>query len=233
MKPIYQPKGRAAEYGEYAINIYDSCNMGCSYCWARKFAERFGKPWTGDVRPRDGIVEATIKQLSTGKYAGKTIHLCFTCDPYPVGADTTATREIIKAIKAAGAHVQILTKNGNDACRDLRLLDGLDWFGITVDGLGNDDFDRFREGSVLESLYHAWLMGIRTWVSCEPVFNPNAVYGLIKNPDFIDRYMIGKLNYQPSDINWKAFGHECERLCKEYGRNYYIKEDLRREMEKS
>jgi hypothetical protein len=47
----------------------------------------------------------------------------------------------------------------------------------------------------------------------------------------VDRFKIGKLNYHPSNINWHDFGHEAERLCKLYGRDYYIKEDLRREMD--
>lgn len=38
------------------------------------------------------------------------IHLCFTCDPYPVGRDTFATREVIKILKEYENNVQILTK---------------------------------------------------------------------------------------------------------------------------
>lgn len=33
-------------------------------------------------------------------------------------------------------------------------------------------------------------------------------------------------------IDWAAFGRECERLCKLHGRNYYLKEGLRAEMER-
>ena len=42
---------------------------------------------------------------------------------------------------------------------------------------------------------------------------------------------IGKLNYYPSDINWKAFGKDVESLCRKLGLNYYIKDSLRAEME--
>ncbi|MDR1621185.1 MAG: hypothetical protein LBS00_02295, partial [Synergistaceae bacterium] len=62
------------------------------------------------------------------------------------------------------------------------------------------------------------------------VFDVEAIYDLIRNIGYIDLYRIGKLNYMPSDIDWGEFGRECIRLCKEYGRDYYIKEDLRREM---
>lgn len=34
LKVTYTPKGRAAEYSEYALNIYNGCNFGCKYCFA-------------------------------------------------------------------------------------------------------------------------------------------------------------------------------------------------------
>ena len=34
MKPIYIPKGKAKEYGDYAINIYTGCPHECYYCFA-------------------------------------------------------------------------------------------------------------------------------------------------------------------------------------------------------
>ena len=94
MKPIYKPKGRAGEYGDYAINIYTGCTHGCTYCYARDMAKRFGTVdgWK-NVKPREGIVEAVKEQLAGMKGAGKLIHLCFTCDPYPADVDTTPTRQ--------------------------------------------------------------------------------------------------------------------------------------------
>lgn len=92
MKPIYEPKGKAKEYGDYALNIYTGCPHRCYYCFAPSVLRRDREKFHSDVRPRDGIVEATKAQLEREKIAGKTIHLCFTCDPYPTGYDTTATR---------------------------------------------------------------------------------------------------------------------------------------------
>ena len=74
--------------------------------------------------------------------------------------------------------------------------------------------------------------GIKTWVSCEPVLEVEAIYRLIiEYGDSIDLFKIGKLNYMKSDINWRDFGETCEKLCKLHNRNYYIKEDLRAFME--
>jgi DNA repair photolyase len=235
--PIYKPKGRALEYGALACNIYNGCNHGCTYCFARKMSERYtpqGKPCAFDEpKLREGIVEAVVHQLNRGKIKNETIHLCFSCDPYPVLVDTSATREVIKAIKDSGNHVQLLTKAGSRAMRDIDLLDGDDWFGVTISG-----FDITAEPNAeppeerLTSLEIAKLLGVKTWVSCEPVLFEEDIYNLIERANYIDLFKIGKLNYEPSDINWGEFGRKCEWLCKLYSRKYYIKEDLRNEMEK-
>ena len=31
MKPIYEPKGKAREYADLALNIYTGCPNGCEY----------------------------------------------------------------------------------------------------------------------------------------------------------------------------------------------------------
>lgn len=35
-KAIYQPKGKAAEYSEWACNFYVGCSNGCEYCYLKK-----------------------------------------------------------------------------------------------------------------------------------------------------------------------------------------------------
>ena len=129
MKPIYEPKGRAGEYGDFAVNIYSGCPHRCYYCFAPQVLHREREQFHSHTEPRAEIVDAVKRQLEKDAISGKLIHLCFTCDPYPAGADTTPTREIIKAIKAAGNNVQILTKG--DGRRDFDLLDCGDWYGVT------------------------------------------------------------------------------------------------------
>lgn len=231
MKPIYKPKGAAAEYGDYAINIYTGCPHRCFYCFAPSVLRRDREKFHSEVRPREGIVEATKRQLEREHITGKTIHLCFTCDPYPTGYDTTPTRKIIKLLKESGNHVQILTKG--DGSRDFDLLDENDWYGVTVSGAKQKEepgaesiFKR------LTSLFKAKERGIKTWVSFEPVVNTEVIMHVINlNHDAIDKVKIGKLNYWPSDINWAEFGREAEALCRKLGLDYYIKDSLRREME--
>lgn len=237
MKPIYVPKGRALEYGDYALNIYTGCPHRCYYCFAPSVLRKDRETFHTDVRPREGIIEAARRQLEKDGITGKLVHLCFTCDPYPKGYDSTVTREIITLLKEHGNHVQILTKNGADAMRDFDLLDGKDWFGVTHTGYNESPttsppiepnagtlFDRIK------ALVIAKNRGIRTWVSCEPTIDPNGVLKLIETGSYIDLFKIGKLNYHPSSVDWAHFGRVAEERCKEHGRNYYIKDSLRAEM---
>lgn len=242
MKPIYIPSGKAKEYGDYAINIYTGCNHGCTYCFAPNVLHKVKEEFHSKVEPRKDIVEEVKRQIDREKITDKLIHLCFTCDPYPKGHDSTPTREIIKALKETGNHVQILTKNGEGAMRDFDLLDVGDNFGITYAGYSGYSHDPYfipseepNSGSPhdrIHALKIAHGIGIKTWVSCEPVLNETDVLNFVTLADYVDLWKIGKLNYHPSSINWKEFGNRVERLCKSEHRNYYIKESLRAEMNK-
>jgi DNA repair photolyase len=197
-----------------------------------------------DVKPREGIVEAVKNQLSCGKYKGKKIMLCFMCDPYPAEIDTSPTREIIKLIKEAGANVSVLTKGGMRAVRDFDLYGEGDSFGSTL------TFSCTTNGEALSIqlepnaaspasrenvLMHAHDSGIKTWVSLEPVIVPSESLLLIKSThNYVDLYKVGRWNHdaRANRIDWEKFGNEAESLLKQYGKEYYIKEDLRKEMER-
>ncbi len=224
--PIYKPKGKAKEYGNLALNIYTGCPHRCFYCYAPLVLKKDKEAFHSIVEPRDGIVEATHRQLEHQNITGQTIHLCFTCDPYPTGYDSTPTREIIKILKEHGNHVQILTK-GNGS-RDFDLLDSDDWFGVTI--TGGESREKLHDLSV-QLIQAKALYKINTWISFEPVIDADSVLESLRNgASAVDRVKIGKLNYHKSDINWYDFGIEAEKICKEQSINYYIKESLRDEM---
>lgn len=230
MNTIYEPKGKAKEYGDYALNIYTGCPHRCYYCFAPNVLHRDKETFHSVVKPRNDIVNETRRRLEKGDIHGKLIHLCFTCDPYPTGYDTTATREIIKLLKEYGNHVQILTKG--DGSRDFDLLNENDWYGITIDGIRGGIFG---EGLRIADIMEAHSRAIKTWISFEPVIDDQRVLAWIEMfsaEKIVDKVKIGKLNYYPSDIDWKSFGQKAEELCQKYGIDYYIKESLREEMEK-
>lgn len=229
--PIYEPRGAAKEYGDYALNIYTGCPHECWYCFAPGVLHKVREEFHRHVEPRSILIPLE-RQLAKEDFRGKTVHLCFTCDPYPMWKDTTPTREVIKLLKAAGAHVQILTKG--DGHRDFDLLDGEDWYGITL--TGGEEYEEPMAASFMwryEGLGAAHKKGIKTWISFEPVLNAEKVLNLLRTTRHnADRVKIGKLNYHPSDIDWARFGRQAEALCQELGLDYTIKESLRREMER-
>lgn len=234
--PIYEPKGKAKEYGDLALNIYTGCPHRCYYCFAPGVLHKEKETFHSNVEPRPGIVKEVRKQLEKEQITGKLIHLCFTCDPYPTGYDSTTTREIIKLLKEHGNHVQILTKG--DGRRDFDLLDSEDWYGITLSTMIVPQ-SFIAEPSAkgpntrLAALIKAHNRGIKTWVSFEPVLDYESVITTIDMYfQFFDKVTIGKLNYHPSDIPWAEFGREAESQCKILGVNYYIKDSLRAEMNK-
>lgn len=233
INPISKPEGRAGEYWEYVLNIYATCNHGCTYCYARAMYERWHGKGSFNAAPvvRSGLIEGLRKQLSKGEIVGKLIGLCDMCDPYPADVDTSATREIIKLLKGYGNHAQILTKS--DCVRDFDLLDENDWFGVSLTGATQgQEPNAASHRDRLIALAIAKDNGIKTWVSFEPVVNAEYVYDCLhENHRLFDLVKIGKLNYHPSDIDWKDFGCGVESDCKALHIDYYIKDSLRKEME--
>jgi len=235
MQTIYEPKGKAKEYGELALNIYTGCPHGCTYCYAPSVLRRDKPDFHTNVMPRENILAETKKRLSKGDIKGKEIFLCFTCDPFPNGIDCSVTYDIIKAIKESGNRVAILTKGKVDCDLLFSILDSNDRFGITLSC--NSKIAKTQEPNAetpyerIKNISAAKDKGIKTFVSFEPVLQASYVYSLIANGgDIIDEYRIGKLNYHDSPIPWKEFGETCEYLCKSHGRKYLIKEGLRAEM---
>ena len=51
MKPIYEPKGAAKEYGDLALNIYTGCPHRCYYCYCPQVLRRGREDFFSKVEP--------------------------------------------------------------------------------------------------------------------------------------------------------------------------------------
>ena len=60
MNTIYKPKGAAAEYGDYAVNIYTGCPHRCYYCFAPHVLHREREVFHSCVEPRKEIGRAHV-----------------------------------------------------------------------------------------------------------------------------------------------------------------------------
>ena len=239
MNVIYQPKGPAAEYAAWAVNLFQGCVHGCAYCYAPGTLRQSRDVFHGSCLPRHGILEKLDRDAKWMQRAGITdpVLLCFTCDPYQEPAEVGVTRQAIKTLNSRGIPVNILTKAGFLSRIDFDLLcqHPGNRYGVTLTCDNWQDSRKWEPGADypeerLAALRDAHQMGIKTWISCEPVLYPIQTLALIRLAwRFCDHIAVGKLNRHPraQEIDWKAFHAEVVELLKNVGVPYTIKNDLR------
>lgn len=236
---IYEPKGKALEYSPLAANLYKGCGHACVYCFAPKatFTDRkvFSSPEY--IKPRPNVIEQLAKDAVKYRGTDKPVLLSFTTDPYqPANNKFGITREALKILLDHDIPVTILTKGGMRACNDFDLLaqNPKNAFSVTLTTDDPKESFAWEPGAAspadrMTSLIIAHDQGIKTWVSFEPVINPDAVIRLIqKTHSYIDLYKVGKLNYhhKAQSIDWQEFLFRVEKELDKYQKARYIKKDL-------
>lgn len=236
-KIIYEPRGKALEYAPLAANLYKGCGHGCTYCWVPSATFQKREGFCGNPRPRPGVIEALEKDAERLAGDKRPVLLCFSCDPYqPINDEHQLTRKAIQVFNRHGLAVHILTKRGSMARFDFDLLskNANNAYAVTLTH-ASAELSRFWEPSAdlpaqrIDSLRIANSRGIQTWVSFEPVLNPQAVFDLIDETyGFVDLYKVGKWNYdaRARDINWPKFREDVAAKLKNLGKPYLIKKDL-------
>ncbi|CAG0946263.1 hypothetical protein ANRL1_02877 [Anaerolineae bacterium] len=247
---IYEPKGRAREYAALACNIYRGCDHGCKYCFAPNVLRRQRADFV-IAEPRSGFLSQLREESEWRKPKGQVL-LCFTCDPYQhLDDELKLTRETIEILHDGGFDVCVLTKGGSRALRDIELFTPTDAFATTLTTLHSADSREWEPDAALPSdrihtiaEFHA--CGIPTWVSLEPVLDPDTALRIIRSThQVVDLFKVGKLNYHPhaKETDWRAFalaaielldslGYRREedpdlvRSANKTNRQYYIKRDL-------
>jgi DNA repair photolyase len=241
MDAIYKPKGKAQEYSKLALNLYKGCAHACSYCYAPSatFCDR--KLFSSDeyISVRKNILNDLEKQSNSKKfkqeYDGSPVLMSFTSDAYqPLEIKEGATKKALVIMKKAGIRPQILTKSGIEGItRDIDILKSTkSIWAVTLTTDSPEESLRWEPGAALpeeriSSLKFAKKNGLETWVSFEPVFNPDAVIRLIEmTREYVDLYKVGKINYHPlsQTLDWGNFLKNVESTLGDHPR--YIKKDL-------
>jgi len=239
MNIIYKPNGRAAEYSEYAINIGSGCIHGCKYCYAPLALRKKREDYHNEcVIKKDLFTRVEKALIKLDKNNIKTpVLFCFTIDPYQNEAVAENTRQCLKLFNKHGQNFQILTKGGLRAAIDFDLYKSGDMFATTLTFNNDIDSARYEPGAAMPfertyAIKKARDLGIRTWVSFEPALDEDQIKNLFEiTKDYTDLYKIGKVSGYPSNIkDWRKFGLDIARLCKENGNEYLIKNDLKKHM---
>ncbi len=238
MRAIYETAGRAKEYCPLAVNLYQGCGHGCIYCYGADVTRQDPEAFKKSPHIRNGILgglERDAARLTKlGQYG--PVLMCFVTDPYqPLDGALQVTRKAIELLHHYGMRVTILTKGGKRAEQDFDLLKpGKDAFATSLT-LFDPDMSRLWEPEAappfqrMDSLRHAHELGIETWVSCEPVIDPEQTFDLIRaTAPYVDLFKVGTLNYHPhgKTIDWASFARQAERLLIRLGKSYYLKKDL-------
>jgi DNA repair photolyase len=236
MALIYEPRGKAGEYSPLALNIYKGCAHACVYCYAPAATYRKPEDFHQKIEPRKNFITELHKDLLHFEADLRPILLCFTCDPYQlIEEELKLTRYTLKSLIDNKNKIRILTKGGLRAVRDFDIIQtGNCEFGVTLTTLDEKQSLEWEPKAALpwdriKSLQLAKEVNIKTWVSLEPVIDPEQVYKIIESTqEVVDLYKVGKMNYHPisKTINWRAFGFKVKELLQSLHKNYYIKQDL-------
>lgn len=238
MPVIYKPKGKAGEYGEYALNHYIGCNHGCTYCYAPNVLHKTKEDFK-NVYARKNILELVKKEVHL--YSGKKVFLSFVSDPYPeIENELKITRSILELFYENKVIPIILTKS-KYATNDIDILIKMHKaeFGMTMTfSILSPSYSLSlkyepKAASPIERYFileRAFLLGIKTWVSLEPVIDPIETLQIINETHgIVDKYKVGKLNYSKDNkIDWEKFTNQAIEKFTKYGKQYLIKDSLKK-----
>ena len=232
------------EYGDYTINHIQGCAHGCKYpCYAMSMAKRFGKAKTYEEWCEPKLAENTLeildKEIPKYKDKIKSVHLCFTSDPFMFGYDEISEMSIaiVKKLNNADIKCTVLTKGILPIV--LSEFSSENEYGITLVSL-DENFRKEMEPNTapydrrikaLKALHDA---GCKTWVSIEPYPTPNFVKQdlreILNAVSFCDKIIFGRLNYNKKVSeykDYKKFFNDCAQTvidyCNENNKAYHIK----------
>ena len=245
MRIVYEPRGRAKEYADLACNLYVGCTHGCKYCFAPACMHSTPAKWKAGVYIRRRALDLFARDASDmqERQDKRAVLFSFLSDPYqPMEGDEGITHRALEIVRENGLQSKILTKGAAALVgADLGLMKvAKTELGVTVSFVN----DRMRaqwepEAASVEErfelLERAHGMGVRTWVSLEPVIDPVQALAVIRlGLPFVDFWKVGKLNHMKAieeKIDWPRFRRDVVELFaesgKREGRDYYLKQDLR------
>ena len=245
LKVIYEPKGKAREYAELAVNLFETCWHGCQYCYAPRVLHKKPEEFFAPTRPRKDIIPKIIsdaRQLQATDDQ-REILLCFTSDPYQTDVRVNdinryTTRAAVRELLEANLNITILTKGGLSSLWDLALLEEHKFqvrYGTSLVFSCDHDCHIWEPNAAptserIQALKTVHDKGIRTGVSFVPQWSKVDALRLIeKTHHFTDKYMVGKLNYHPHayEVDWSDYTKAVVLKLQHLGKEFYIKKDLR------
>lgn len=254
MNAIYQPKGKAAEYAEWACNFYVGCSNNCSYCFLKKGR---GSKILGGCTPtlkkcfKDEFhaLEIFDKELNANlqELQNKGLFFSFTTDPMlPETKYITINAAYIATNK--DIPVKILTKRV-DWLNDYLLMPEIsemideetglqEWrkiwsFGFTLTGHNELEINASTNQERIEAIKKLHNAGFKTFASIEPIIDLKSSMDMIKQTiGYCDEYKIGLLSGDKTikKDELQKFFNEVNLLSTTHNFNVYWKDSIKNKL---
>lgn len=236
MKVIYRPAGMAEEYAKLALNIYNGCTHGCTYCYGARYKKDEYYRWASPKKNLINKLREDVKELDPDTCP--EILLSFQGDVYqPEDVNLGLTRQVIEILIEYHLPFSILTKGGVRANRDFDLLkeSGKAKFGTSMVFRSEGFAEILEPGAAsienrMSAIKDAKALGIPTWVSVEPVIFPGeALSVIIQMDEHVDHWKVGKINHDAdleSSVDWLEFRSDVSKLLTRLGTSFYLKNSL-------
>lgn len=234
---IYKPKGKAAEYSEWACNFYVGCSNGCTYCYLKKGR---GAKILGGCEPKlkacfkneKHALEVFEKELKANlpELQKHGVFFSFTTDPM-LEETQNLTYEATSIAIANNVPVKILTKTTygllflNKECTLKHLIA----FGFTLTGHDELEPNASSNAKRIEAMKKLHDAGFKTFASIEPIIDLHTSYEMvIKSIHFCDLFKIGIMSgakYDKNDLH-KFLSNIILMACSAGERKVYFKDSL-------
>jgi DNA repair photolyase len=205
------------------------------------------------MKPRlvSNVMELLDREIPKYKSKIRSVHLCFSTDPFMYGQDEVVESSIgiLRKLNENNFPCEVLTKgvypvelSRNGASKDLNR------FGISLVSLDEDYRNKYEPHAApfeerINALKKLHGKGIKTWVSMEPYPTPNIwdqnLKEILREISFVDRIVFGKLNYNRLSTAFRSAGgfylsqiDELKKFCGKNKIECYIKKDTRALVEK-
>lgn len=233
------------EYGDYTINHIFGCSHGCNFpCYAYMMKKRFGEIKTYDdwINPRicSNALEILDKEIPKYKDDIKSVHLCFTTDPFMFGYSDVSdlSIKIMKKLNDNNIKCTCLTKGILPT--ELSELSKVNEYGITLVSLDEKFREKYEPNTAsyderINSLKKLSEKGCYTWVSIEPYPSPNIIeqslIEILNKVSFVDKIIFGRWHYNKKISEYKNvkdfYNQQADiviKFCNENNISYHIKE---------
>jgi len=239
MSVIYEPRGKAREYSELAINLWTGCSHACKYCYCPAILRKTVDEWSKNPYARTRIIQQLERDLKkmTDDDKQKELLFSFMTDPYQSDECAFMTRQALLLCEHYELkNVQVLTKAGFRAVKDFDIIKRNGWkFASTIIFRSESLREIWEPGATsiasrIEAVKIAHAVGIETWISIEPVVDAGEALKVIEDTHkYVDLFKVGKMNHNKeveSKIDWNKFYIDSVALLNKYGKRFYIKKDL-------